>query len=163
MMGRYGKIGLFKHPGQKDKAVVRACLEKVGMQAFAKRQIAQLSGGQQQRVFLARSLAQEATLYLMDEPFAGIDISTENMMFDLLKGLTQRGKTVVIVFHNIYQAEAYFEWLLLLNKKLVACGETQTVFTKEHIRETYGGELNILPSVSQLATPTHLRKPQQAR
>lgn len=159
MMGRYGKLGLFRRPRKRDKAIVHTCLEQVGMQSFARRQIAQLSGGQQQRVFLARSLAQEAALYLMDEPFAGIDIHTENLMFELLKMLTGAGKTVVIVFHNIYQASSYFEWLILLNRRLIACGETQAVFTQKNITETYGGALGILSQVEQMAQPAHFHKP----
>src|SRR5690606_2873207 len=127
MMGTYHKLGLFKRPGKKERALAMACLEKVSMSAYADRQIRDLSGGQQQRVFIARSLAQEADLYFMDEPFAGVDISTEKAIVKLLKEMSAEGKTVVVVHHDIYSASEYFDWIILLNMYLVASGRTENV------------------------------------
>ena len=156
MMGRYAHIGLFRRPRQKDKQKVSECLEKVGMTEYAERQIAQLSGGQQQRVFLARALVQEADLYLMDEPFAGIDAKTERLLFQLVKEITSEKKTVVIVFHNLQAVAQHFEWIVLLNKRLIASGRTEEVFTEEKLQETYGGELTLLSEVRHLVRQKNL-------
>lgn len=150
MMGTYGKLGLFKRPGKKEKEIALASLDKVGMSAFINRQISELSGGQQQRVFLARALAQDADLYLMDEPFAGVDMATETAIFELLKQMTQEGKTVIVVHHDIYSAMNYFDWIIMLNLHLVASGPRQQVVTEELLRKTYGGKLNLLTKVSEL-------------
>lgn len=150
LMGTYGKLGLFRRPGKKEKTLALNCLEKVGMTAFVHRQIAELSGGQQQRVFIARALAQEADLYLMDEPFAGVDINTEMAIFELLKEMSQSGKTVIVVHHDIYSAVNYFEWFIMLNLHLVASGPGDEVMTEELLRKTYGGKLNLLSKVSDL-------------
>ena len=115
MMGRYGKMGLFKRPRKADADVVMDCLRKVGLVALKDRQIAQLSGGQQQRVFLARALAQEADLYFMDEPFAGVDIATETAIIELLREMRNDGKTVVVVHHDLQSAVEYFNWTILIN------------------------------------------------
>ncbi|HAZ24967.1 MAG TPA: manganese ABC transporter ATP-binding protein, partial [Algoriphagus sp.] len=127
LMGTYGKLGLFKRPGKKEKELAHSCLEKVGMSAFASRQISELSGGQQQRVFIARALAQEADLYLMDEPFAGVDMATETAIFQLLQEMSKEGKTIVVVHHDIHSAMSYFEWIIMLNLHLVASGPKQEV------------------------------------
>ena len=150
MMGTYGKLGLFKRPGKKEKEIALASLDKVGMSAFINRQISELSGGQQQRVFLARALAQDADLYLMDEPFAGVDMATETAIFELLKQMTKEGKTVIVVHHDIYSAMNYFNWIVMLNLHLVASGPKETVVTEELLRKTYGGKLNLLSKVSEL-------------
>lgn len=150
LMGRYGKLGLFKRPRKADKEVAMECLEKVGMQQFADRQISQLSGGQQQRVFLARALAQDAELYFMDEPFAGVDAATEAAIIDILKKMTQAGKTVVVVHHDLQSVKDYFNWVLLLNMRLVASGPTDKVFNNELLQETYGGKLTLLAKVGEL-------------
>ncbi|SDD71794.1 manganese/zinc/iron transport system ATP-binding protein [Algoriphagus faecimaris] len=150
MMGTYGKLGIFKRPGKKEKALSLECLEKVGMSAFSKRQISELSGGQQQRVFIARALAQEADLYLMDEPFAGVDMATENAIFELLQEMTQAGKTVIVVHHDIHSAMKYFDWMIMLNLHLVASGPKAEVVTEELLRKTYGGKLNLLTKVSDV-------------
>jgi manganese/zinc/iron transport system ATP- binding protein len=150
LMGRYGKLGLFKRPRKADKEVAMECLEKVGMQAFANRQISQLSGGQQQRVFLARALAQDAELYFMDEPFAGVDAATESAIIDLLKKMTEAGKTVVVVHHDLKSVKEYFNWLLLLNMRLVASGPIDKIFNEELLQETYGGKLTLLAKVGDL-------------
>jgi manganese/zinc/iron transport system ATP- binding protein len=150
LMGRYGKLGLFKRPGKADKQIALECLEKVGMQEFASRQISQLSGGQQQRVFLARALAQEAELYFLDEPFAGVDAATEKAIVDLLREMAKSGKTVITVHHDIQSAPSYFDFAVLLNLRLVAAGAMDKVFNNENLQATYGGKLTLLAEVSQL-------------
>ncbi|QYH38617.1 metal ABC transporter ATP-binding protein [Algoriphagus sp. NBT04N3] len=150
LMGTYGKLGLFNRPGKKEKELAHNCLEKVGMSAFASRQISELSGGQQQRVFIARALAQEADLYLMDEPFAGVDMATETAIFQLLQEMSKEGKTIVVVHHDIHSAMSYFEWIIMLNLHLVASGPKQEVVSEELLRKTYGGKLNLLTKVTDL-------------
>ncbi len=150
LMGRYGKLGLLRRPGKKDKAKAMACLEQVGMEAFRHRQIAQLSGGQQQRVFLARALAQEADLYFMDEPFAGVDAATEAAILSTLQELTGSGKTVVAVHHDLQTAAQFFDWIVLLNLRLVASGPIDQVFTARFLQETYGGKLTVMAEVGEL-------------
>ncbi|MBK1439524.1 metal ABC transporter ATP-binding protein [Parapedobacter sp. ISTM3] len=150
LMGRYGKVGLFRNTGARDRAIAQDCLDKVGMAAFAKRQISQLSGGQQQRVFLARALAQEADLYLMDEPFAGVDAATEQAIIKLLREMAAAKKTIVVVHHDLQSVRAYFDWLVLLNMHLVAAGPTEQVFTEEMMQQAYGGRLSLLSQVSDV-------------
>ncbi|MBX9851404.1 MAG: ABC transporter ATP-binding protein [Cytophagaceae bacterium] len=150
LMGRYNRLGLFKRPRNADKDVAMECLQKVGMEAFVKRQISQLSGGQQQRVFLARALAQDADLYFMDEPFAGVDAATEAAIIKLLREMTAKGKTVIVVHHDLQSAVDYFNWILLLNMRLVASGPTDKVFTQQLLQETYGGKLTLLSKVGDL-------------
>lgn len=150
LMGRYGKMGLMRRPSKKDKEVALQSLEQVGMSAFASRQISQLSGGQQQRVFLARALAQEADLYLMDEPFVGVDAATESAIITLLREMREAGKTVVVVHHDLQSAAEYFDWVVLLNMRLVASGETKTTLTTALLEETYGGRLTVLSEVGEL-------------
>jgi manganese/zinc/iron transport system ATP- binding protein len=150
VMGRYAQLGLFRRPGKADKEKALACLHKVGMESLAKRQIAQLSGGQQQRVFLARALAQEAQLYLMDEPFVGVDAATEKMIINLLQAMAHEGKTIIVVHHDLQSAPNYFDWSVLLNMRVVAAGPTQDVFTPALLQETYGGKLTILSKIGEL-------------
>lgn len=150
MMGTYGKLGLFKRPGKKEKDIALSCLDQVGMMSFVNRQISELSGGQQQRVFIARALAQEADLYLMDEPFAGVDMSTETAIFHLLKEMTAKGKTVIVVHHDIHSAMNYFDWIIMLNMHLVASGPNDQVMSEEMLRKTYGGKLNLLTKVTDI-------------
>ncbi|MDF2670979.1 MAG: manganese transporter ATP-binding protein [Paenibacillus sp.] len=144
MMGRYGHLGWFKRPGAAERKIAMECLEKVGMADLAGRQISQLSGGQQQRIFLARALAQDAKLYLMDEPFVGVDAATEKAIITLLNELKQQGKTVLVVHHDLSTVKEYFDWVLLLNVKVMDFGPTEDVFTKENLQQTYGGRLTIL-------------------
>ncbi|MFD0590717.1 metal ABC transporter ATP-binding protein [Paenibacillus sp. GCM10027627] len=144
LMGTYGRLGWFGRPGAKEKAFALECLEKVGMTDFADRQISQLSGGQQQRVFLARALAQNAKLYFMDEPFAGVDAATEKAIITLLQELKKQGKTVIVVHHDLSTVEQYFDSVLLLNVELQAFGPTAQTFTKEQLQRTYGGKLSFL-------------------
>lgn len=138
LMGRYGHLGLFKRPREADYSAVDHYLDVVNMTDFADRQISQLSGGQQQRVFLARALAQEADLYFMDEPFAAVDHATETAIIDLLKRLKADGKTVFVVHHDLNTVENYFDWVIMLNIRLVACGEMSAAFTPETLNSTYG-------------------------
>jgi manganese/zinc/iron transport system ATP- binding protein len=150
LMGTYGKLGLFRRPGKKEKEIAMKSLEQVGMSGFVTRQISELSGGQQQRVFLARALAQQADLYLMDEPFAGVDMATETAIFQLLKEMTVAGKTVIVVHHDIHSAMNFFDWLIMLNLHLVASGPKEQVMNEEMLRKTYGGKLNLLTRVTDL-------------
>ena len=148
LMGRYGHLGLIKRPGRRDCEIARECLDKVKMLPYANRQISNLSGGQQQRVFLARALAQESDLYFMDEPFAGVDAATESAIIELLHELKDRGKTILVVHHDLPTARNYFDMLLLLNMRVVAFGPTDQVFTYELLQKTYGGRLTILSEVA---------------
>ncbi len=144
LMGRYGLIGWFRRPAKKDIDFALDCLDKVGMKEFASRQISQLSGGQQQRVFLARALAQDATVYFMDEPFVGVDAATEKAIIVLLNELKAQGKTVLVVHHDLQTVKEYFDWVLLLNLRKIAIGPTEDVFTLENLQKTYGGRLAFL-------------------
>lgn len=137
LMGRYGHIGWFKRPTNKDKELATEALEKVGMLDFIDRQIAELSGGQQQRVFLARSLVQDANIYLLDEPFQGVDIKTEKAIITILKELKEAGKTVVVVHHDLDTVREYFDYVTLLNLKVIASGKVSEVFTKDNLKITY--------------------------
>jgi manganese/zinc/iron transport system ATP- binding protein len=150
LMGRYGHLGLFKRPRKADKEMAMDALEKVGMTNFADRQISELSGGQQQRVFLARAIAQDAELYFMDEPFAGIDASTEKTIIELLRGMVRNGKTIVVVHHDLQSVSEYFDWLILLNLRLVASGPIEKTFTSENLNDTYGGKLTILTKLTEI-------------
>lgn len=150
MMGTYGKLGLFRRPGKKEKDLALKSLEQVGMNGFVNRQISELSGGQQQRVFIARALAQEADLYLMDEPFAGVDMSTETAIFQLLQEMTAAGKTVIVVHHDIHSAMTFFDWMIMLNLHLVSSGPKELVMNEEMLRKTYGGKLNLLTRVTDM-------------
>ena len=152
-MGLYGDLGWLRRPTAEHKRLARECLERVGMERFADRQISRLSGGQQQRVFLARALAQNARLYLMDEPFAGVDATTERAILGLLQDLRERGRTVVAVHHDLHTVAEYFDYVVLLNMRLIASGPVQSTFTTENLQRTYGGRLTVLTQ----ATETLLR------
>lgn len=141
MMGLYRDIGLFRFAGKQHRQKALACLERVGMAAFADRQIGQLSGGQRQRVFLARALAQEADLYVMDEPFAGVDAATERAIVGVLKALNAAGKTILCVHHDLGTVPDYFDHVLLLNLRKIASGPVATTFTAENLQAAYGGKL----------------------
>ncbi len=138
LMGRYGRLGLFRWPRKADREAAMQMLEKVGMAAFAHRQISQLSGGQQQRAFLARALLQEADLYLMDEPFAGIDHTTEQVLLGMLHELKEAGKTVLVVHHDLDTVKNRFDWTILLNMRLISSGPVQEAFTQDHLDMAYG-------------------------
>jgi len=144
LMGTYGRLGWFKRPGAAERRLARECLDQVGMNEFADRQIRQLSGGQQQRVFLARALAQDALIYFLDEPFSGVDAATEQAIVTLLQHLRNQGKTVLVVHHDLGTVRQYFDSVILLNLRLVAAGPTATTFTNENLQTTFGGRLTIL-------------------
>lgn len=148
-MGTYGRLGWFRRPGAREKALAADCLKQVGMEEFAERQIRQLSGGQQQRVFLARALAQDAQIYFMDEPFAGVDAATEQAIVSLLQELRSHGKTVIVVHHELQTVRDYFDYVILLNMRLVAAGPVTEVFTTENLQTTYGGRLTILDQAAE--------------
>jgi manganese/zinc/iron transport system ATP- binding protein len=139
LMGRYGRLGWVRRPGAEDRAAARQALEHVGMAELEGRQISQLSGGQQQRVFLARALVQEAEVYFMDEPFQGVDATTEKAIVELLRELRARGKTVIAVHHDLQTVPEYFDQVTLLNVRRIASGPVGEVFTEENLRRTYGG------------------------
>jgi manganese/zinc/iron transport system ATP- binding protein len=149
LMGRYGKLGWLRRPSKADRQIAESYLEQVEMAQFADRQISQLSGGQQQRVFLARSLAQEAALYLMDEPFAGVDAATEQTIISIMRRLREQGRTIVCVHHDLQTVPEYFTWVLMLNFHAIAAGPVQSIFTPENLQKTYGGRLTILDRVSE--------------
>lgn len=149
-MGRYRSKNLLRRLKPKDQDLVDRALEQVGMLEYAQRQISQLSGGQQQRVFLARSLAQNAELYLMDEPFVGVDAATEEAILRVLSTLRDEGKTVVIVHHDLQTAYQYFDSMVLLNTRLVAYGPKEKVFSQESLQEAYGGRLTVLSKLSEI-------------
>ncbi len=149
MMGTYGQLGWLRRPGTRQRETARRCLEQVGMTAMADRQIRQLSGGQQQRVFLARALAQDASIYFMDEPFSGVDAATESAILCLLQSLRREGKTVLVVHHDLPTVRQYFDHVILLNMRLIAAGPTETTFTNENLQKTYGGRLTILDEAAE--------------
>ncbi len=141
LMGRYRKLGLFRRVTRAECALATDALGRVGMEGFASRQIGQLSGGQQQRVFLARALAQEADLYLLDEPFAGVDAATERAIIEVLKALKAEGKSVIAVHHDLSTVAEYFDHVFLVNVRAMAEGPVATTFTPEALAQTYGGRL----------------------
>lgn len=144
LMGRYGHLGWLRRPGRAERRDALDALAQVGMDAFAHRQISQLSGGQQQRVFLARALVQDAELYLMDEPFQGVDATTERAIVELLRALRARGRTIVAVHHDLQTVPEYFDRVALLNVRLVASGPVEEAFTEDSLRRTYGGRSALL-------------------
>jgi manganese/zinc/iron transport system ATP- binding protein len=144
LMGLYGRIGWLRRPSRADRDEASEALAKVGMVDYARRQISQLSGGQQQRVFLARALVQDADLYLMDEPFAGVDATTERAIVELLHDLRARGKTVVAVHHDLQTVATYFDYLAMLNVRLIAQGPVREVYTAENLRAAYGPQVVLL-------------------
>jgi manganese/zinc/iron transport system ATP- binding protein len=141
MMGRYGALGWIRRAGRREREAALEALVKVDMVDYADRQISQLSGGQQQRVFLARALVQDARVYLMDEPFQGVDAKTERAIVTVLQSLREAGDTVVVVHHALQTVDEYFDWVMLLNVRKVAAGPVAEVFTDQNLRTTYGGRV----------------------
>lgn len=141
LMGLYRDLGLLRRVRQHHRQLVLDCLDRVGMVDFVDRQIGQLSGGQQQRVFLARALAQNADLYLLDEPFAGVDAATEKAIIAVLHSLNSAGKTVVAVHHDLSTVKDYFDTVFLINTTRIAQGPVRTTFTSENLQKAYGGRL----------------------
>ena len=140
-MGLYGQIGWLRRPKRLHREKAYSALTQTGMAEYAERQINQLSGGQQQRVFLARALVQDADLYFMDEPLAGVDAATERAIMNILQQLKASGKTVMVVHHDLQTVKDYFDHVLLLNRTVIRHGQTDQVFTKEHLAQTYGGTM----------------------
>ena len=136
-MGCYGRVGLFKRVSKEEKQKVLKAIEQVGMLEFKDRQISELSGGQQQRAFIARALVQEADIYLMDEPFQGVDSTTEKSIVEILKKLKSEGKTIIVVHHDLQTVATYFESVALINKAVIVSGKVSEVFTQENIDVTY--------------------------
>lgn len=143
-MGRYPHKKLFQRMSEYDKEMVHNALREVDMESYANRQIGELSGGQQQRVFLARALCQEADVFLLDEPFVGVDVTTEEKIIGILKRLASEGKTLLVVHHDLSTVPQYFDQVILLNQRLIAYGDTATTFTQENIAKAYSGQLPIL-------------------
>ncbi|KAG6559326.1 Manganese transport system ATP-binding protein MntB [Candidatus Rhabdochlamydia oedothoracis] len=150
LMGRYNKIGYLKWPKAADREATKKALGLVGMLSFANRQISQLSGGQQQRLFIARALMQEAEFYLMDEPFAGVDIATEKAIVVLMNKLREQGKTLLVVHHDLSTVKTYFDWVILLNTCLIANGPVQEVFCSDMIMRTFGRSHVLLDEAAHL-------------
>jgi manganese/zinc/iron transport system ATP- binding protein len=144
LMGRYGKLGWFKRPTKTDKIDAQKILTKIGMGALRNRQISELSGGQQQRLFLGRALLQDADIYFLDEPFAGIDITTEKFIVDILKDLASQGKTIFIVHHDLNTVESYFNWTILLNMRIVASGPIKESFNSANLVKAFGQKGGLL-------------------
>ncbi len=144
LMGRYPHKGVFQKLDAQDEAIARIALEEVGMTAFKDRQIGELSGGQQQRVFLARALCQESDIFFLDEPFVGVDITTEEKIIQILKKLASEGKTLLVVHHDLSTVRKYFDSVILLNQRLIAYGDTEEIFNEENIARAYGGQLPVL-------------------
>ncbi|HLW72616.1 MAG TPA: metal ABC transporter ATP-binding protein [Candidatus Babeliales bacterium] len=138
LMGCYGKLGWFKRPGDLEHMHVYEALAAVGLEKYADVRIGALSGGQQQRAFLARALMQNAQIYFLDEPFAGVDIATEKIIINLFKKLCDEGKTIIVVHHDLFTASTYFDWVILLNKRCIASGPTEQVLTSVYLERTYG-------------------------
>lgn len=137
LMGTYPKLGFFKKPGKREKELSLNAIEQVGLTEFKNRQIGELSGGQFQRVLIARTLAQEADLIFLDEPFVGIDVNSEAIIIDLLKNLAASGKSIFIVHHDLSKVKRYFDHIILINKTLIAYGKTEEVYTKENMKKTF--------------------------
>lgn len=150
LMGRYGKGGMLKRITPHDRELAESALDQVGLSAFAGRQISKLSGGQQQRVFIARAIAQQADLYLMDEPFAGVDAASERAILDLLAEMRNAGKTLVVVHHDLHTAAEFFDYIILLNTRLIAAGPREEVLTADNLQQAYGAQLTVLSRVADL-------------
>ncbi len=151
LMGRYGRLGLFQGPRKADKDAAYQALEQVGMLDLASRQIGQLSGGQQQRLFIARALVQNADLFVLDEPFAGVDLATEKAMIELLKKQKEAGKTILVVHHDLPTVEEYFDWVVILNTRLVAFGPIAEAFTKQNLSLAFGKNQTLFDEAARLS------------
>lgn len=144
LLGTYPRLGVFKRPKRAEKELALDCLKQVDMEEFSNRQIGELSGGQQQRVFLARALAQNAEYFFLDEPFVGIDATSEKTIIKILKDLRDAGKTVFVVHHDLSTVEDYFDELIIINKELIDSGPVQTVFKPDLVRKAYQVNFSIL-------------------
>lgn len=158
LMGRHGQLKFWQRPTKADVSIAEQALERVSMLDFKTRQISELSGGQQQRVFLARALAQQASLYLMDEPFAGVDVTTEKAIINLFAELKAKNKTIVCVHHDLNTVGEYFDWVILINARLIAVGPAEEVLTVENLNKAYGGRLSLLNDLTERLYRTNLDK-----
>lgn len=149
-MGLYGQLGWLRRPGKAERERAMAALGRVGMDDFADRQISQLSGGQQQRVFIARALVQDADVYFLDEPMAGVDATTERAIVKILHALRDAGKTVIVVHHDLQTVRDYFDWMVILNVRVIAQGPVSEVYTPENLRRAYGGQIALIDSDATL-------------
>lgn len=154
LMGRYAKLPWYKKTSAQDKKIALDCLTKVKMLSFADRHISELSGGEKQRVFIARALAQEAEVYCMDEPLVGIDATSEKEIMEILSTMKNEGKSIFIVHHDLQSSVDYFDWVIFINRQIIACGEITSTFTLQNLQNTYGGALSILTQINQLVTTT---------
>jgi len=161
MMGRYGYMNILRRPRSPDKLAVRESLERVEMWQMRDRQIGELSGGQKKRTFFARALAQQGMILLLDEPFAGVDIKTEKMMIDLLLELRQAGHTILISTHDLASVTTFCNQVVLINRSILAYGDTSEVFTEENLSRTFGGSVGDFSLVKSRLTQTHLNQDQE--
>lgn len=150
LMGLVGKLGFFKRPGKKEKQAVMEKLEELGIADLAHHQIGELSGGQQRRLFVARALLQQADIYVLDEPFAGIDLTTEKLLMSIFNRLASEGKTIIVVHHDLTQVKKYFTTLIMLNIHLIAAGKTEQVFNFENFFKAFGDQASILQEALEL-------------
>lgn len=158
LMGRHGHLKFWQRPSRTDIKIAKQALKQVDMLDFQNHQINQLSGGQQQRVFLARALAQKASLYLMDEPFAGVDATTEAAIIDLFNDLKSKNKTIVCVHHDLNTIGDYFDWIILINARLIAVGPIEETLTAANLNKTFGGRLSLLSKMTEEIYRTNLNK-----
>lgn len=147
LLGTYPRLGIFKRPKRKHREWAMECLQKVGMEEYAHRQIGELSGGEQQRVFVARALAQKAECYFLDEPFIGIDATSENIIINILRELRNEGKTIFVVHHDLTKVEGFFDDIILINKELIGCGPVNQIFVSKLVEEAYDTSLSVLKSL----------------
>ncbi|MBF4499767.1 metal ABC transporter ATP-binding protein [Savagea sp. SN6] len=147
VLGTYPSLGLFKRPGKKERAWAHECLEKVGMESYAHHQIGELSGGQQQRVFLARALAQQAEYFFLDEPFVGIDVTSEALIIGLLKELRDEGKTAFVVHHDLTKVKSYFDDLIIVNREIVGAGTVENVMQPETMKRAFKSQYSLWDSL----------------
>ena len=147
MMGRYPHKKLLSRINSEDRAITEASMKELGIIDLADRQIGALSGGQQQRVFIARSICQQAEIFLMDEPFVGVDMTTEHKIIEITTGLAEEGKTIIVVHHDLGTVNDYFDKVILLNQRLIAYGDTNSMFTRENIARTYAPQMKILQDI----------------
>lgn len=152
IMGRYTNLSYFKRIKKADKEAAYLALEQVGLLSLAKRQINELSGGQKQRLFIARALIQDADVYFLDEPFAGVDVTSEKVIFDLLLQLKNKGKTIFVVHHDLTSIESYFDYLILLNLRLIASGPLMEVFNSDNLSKTFGKHQALFDEVTRLSS-----------
>lgn len=150
LMGRYPHKGFFQRMNTHDHELAAKALRDLGIEHLRNRQIGELSGGQQQRVFLARAICQEAEIFLLDEPFVGIDITTEEKIISILKKLATEGKTLLVIHHDLSTVRTYFDKIIMINQRLIASGDIETTFTDENIAKAFGGQLTILNKTAEI-------------